>query len=57
VQLELKTTTVSGTHFHDVLVDLGQLWEYRQRRLARQPFYAFPAPDWRGQLSAAAGTR
>lgn len=54
VQLELKTTTVSGTHFHDVLVDLGQLWEYRQRRLGRQPFYAFPAPDWRGQLSAAA---
>jgi hypothetical protein len=54
VQIELKTTTVAGVGFHDVLIDLGQLWEYRQRRLGRQPFYALPTPDWRGQLSAAA---
>jgi hypothetical protein len=33
VQLELKTTTVAGVGLHDVSVDLGQLWEYRQRPL------------------------
>jgi threonine dehydrogenase-like Zn-dependent dehydrogenase len=33
VQLELKTTTVAGAGLHDVSVDLGQLWEYRQRPL------------------------
>jgi len=54
VQLELKTTTVAGAGLHDVLVDLGQLWQYRQRRLGNQPFYAFPWPDWRGELIAAA---
>lgn len=54
VQLELKTTTVAGTGLHDVLVDLGQLWEYRQRPVGHQPFYAFPWPDWHGDLSAAA---
>jgi hypothetical protein len=54
VQIELKTTTVSGADFHDVLVDLGQLWEYRQRPLGRQPFYAFPVPDWRGELAVVA---
>jgi hypothetical protein len=54
VQFELKTTTVAGTGVHDVLVDLGQLWEYRQRPIGHQPFYAFPWPDWRGDLTAAA---
>jgi hypothetical protein len=54
VQLELKTTTVAGAGLHDVRVDLGQLWEYCQRPLGHQPFYAFPVPDWRGSLTAAA---
>lgn len=56
VQLELKTTTVSGVGLglHDVMVDLGQLWEYRHRSLGRQPFYAFPWPDWGGLLTDAA---
>src|SRR2546421_2240289 len=54
VQFELKTTTVAGAGVHDVLVDLGQLWEYRQRPIGHQPFYAFPWPDWRGDLTAAA---
>lgn len=55
VQFELKTTTVSGHGLQDVLVDLGQLWSYRRKRLGHQPFYAFPRPDWRGSLTAAAG--
>lgn len=54
VQLELKTTTVAGAGLHDVEVDLGQLWEYRQRSLGHQPFYAFPWPDWSGNLTAVA---
>jgi hypothetical protein len=56
VQLELKTTTVIRPGLHDVMVDLGQLWEYCQRPLGRQPFYAFPRPDsdWDGNLTAAA---
>jgi hypothetical protein len=54
VQLELKTATPSGAGFQDVFVDLGQLWKYRQRPLGHQPFYAFPRPDWRGQLTVAA---
>ena len=54
VQLELKTTTVTGVALHDVLVDLGQLWEYHTRPLGQQPFYAFPRPNWRGNLTAAA---
>jgi hypothetical protein len=54
VQLELKTTTVAGAGLHDVSVDLGQLWEYRQRSLGRQPFYVFPRADWRGELASAA---
>jgi hypothetical protein len=37
-----------------VNVDLGQLWEYSQKPLARQPFYAFPWPHWGGELDAAA---
>src|SRR5262245_56456544 len=57
VQLELKTTTVAGAGLHDVLVDLGQLWEYRQRQPGHQPFYAFPRPGWSGNLSAAANAR
>jgi hypothetical protein len=54
VQLELKTTTVASGGRHDVLVDLGQLWQYRQCRLGHQPFYAFPWPNWRGDLTTAA---
>jgi hypothetical protein len=54
VQLELKTTTIAGAGFQDVRVDLGQLWEYRQRPFGRQPFYAFPWPDWRGTLAEVA---
>ncbi len=56
VQLELKTTTVVRPGVHDVMIDLGQLWEYRQRPLGHQPFYAFPSPDrdWDGDLAAAA---
>jgi hypothetical protein len=52
VQIELKTTTVVRPWVHDVLVDLGQLWEYRQRPLGHQPFYVFPRPDWDGSLTA-----
>ncbi|MEV1159307.1 hypothetical protein AB0J27_28340 [Micromonospora chokoriensis] len=54
IQIELKTTVVSGRTFHDVFVDLGQLWEYCQRPLGHQPFYAFPQPDWYGDLTTAA---
>lgn len=54
LQLELKTTKVAGADFHDVLIDLGQLWDYRTRSPGRQPFYVFPWPDWRGDLSTAA---
>lgn len=54
VQLELKTTTVSGRERHDVIVDLGQLWNYLQRPAGLQPFYAFPWPDWHGNLAAVA---
>jgi hypothetical protein len=50
VQLELKTTTVTGSMSHEVRVDLGQLEEYRQCRLGYQPFYVFPWPDWDGKL-------
>lgn len=54
VQLELKTTTVAGTNLQDVIVNLGQLWEYAHRPLAHQPYYVFPWPDWTGELEAAA---
>lgn len=54
VQLELKTTTPAGSWLHDVWVDLGQLWEYSQLPPGRQPFYAFPWPDWDGDLTACA---
>ena len=53
-QLELKTTTPAGTGLADVNVDLGQLWEYSHKPLGRQPFYAFPWPDWDGNLAAVA---
>ena len=35
-------------------MDLGQLWDYRQRSPGRQPFYAFPWPDWDGTLDVVA---
>jgi hypothetical protein len=54
VQLELKTTTPAGIGLHDANVDLGQLWEYSHKPLARQPFYAFPWPDWDGNLATVA---
>jgi hypothetical protein len=54
IQLELKTITPAGPGCHKVNVDLGQLWEYSQKPLARQPFYAFPRPHWDGELAAAA---
>jgi hypothetical protein len=54
VQLELKTTRPTGSGLHEVKVDLGQLWEYRQRPLGHQPFYVFPRPDWVGNLKAVA---
>ena len=54
IQLELKTITPAGHGCHKVNVDLGQLWEYSQKPLARQPFYAFPRPHWDGELGAAA---
>lgn len=50
LQLELKTTAPAGTGLHDLNVDLGQLWEYSHKPLGRQPFYAFPRPDWDGNL-------
>jgi hypothetical protein len=54
VQLELKTTTPTSSGLHEVKVDLGQLWEYRQRPLGHQPFYVFPQPNWPGNLKAVA---
>jgi hypothetical protein len=54
IQLELKTITRAGPGRHKVKVDLGQLWEYSQKSLAQQPFYAFPWPHWDGELAAAA---
>ncbi len=54
IQLELKTITPAGPGRHKVDVDLGQLWEYSHKPLARQPFYAFPRPHWDGELAAAA---
>jgi len=54
VQLELKTTVVAGANFQDVLVNLGQLWDYSNLALAKQPYYVFPWPDWTGDLESAA---
>ena len=54
VQLELKTTTPAGNWLHDVWTDLGQLWEYSKLPPGHQPFYAFPWPDWDGDLEACA---
>ena len=53
VQFELKTTTVDTHGNHDVRIDLGQLWDYLQRPLGRQPFYVFPRPRWSGTLETA----
>jgi hypothetical protein len=50
VQLELKTSTVTGPRRHEVLIDLVQLAEYGRQPLGRQPFYVFPWPDWCGRL-------
>jgi hypothetical protein len=52
--LELKTTTPAGAGLQNVYVDIGQLWEYSQKRLGEQPFYAFPWPDWVRSLDAVA---
>ena len=61
VQFELKTATTAGPHTYDVLVDLGQLWDYVHSPSGRQPFYAFPGPQpgWDGSLTkvATAGGR
>ena len=46
IQLELKTTTVVGER-HVVRVDLGRLWDYKERPPGQQPFYAFPRPRCR----------
>lgn len=54
VQLELKTTVVAGSNKHDVMVNLGQLWDYWNLPLPHQPFYVFPWPDWSGDLEAVA---
>lgn len=54
LQLELKTTTVRSRTTHDVMVDLGQLWEYAHLAPGHQPFYVFPHPSWDGDLTAAA---
>jgi hypothetical protein len=54
VQLEMKTTTPTRSGFHEVKVDLGQLWEYRQLPLGHQPFYVFPRPDRAGNLKTVA---
>jgi hypothetical protein len=55
VQLELKTTVSSGAN-QDVMIDLGQLWEYLQRPFSHQPFYVFPRPDWTGALADDVGS-
>jgi hypothetical protein len=54
VQLEFKTTVVAGSNFHDVMVNLGQLWDYSHLPLAQQPFYVLPWPDWSGDLETVA---
>lgn len=54
VQLEVKTTKVRVRHRHDVLINLGQLWDYTRRPHGLQPFYVFPWPDWSGELATAA---
>jgi len=54
VQLELKTTTPAGGGLQIVHIDVGQLWEYNQKPLGEQPFYAFPWPDWIGSLDVMA---
>jgi len=53
VQLELKTTTVSASGYHDAMIDVRQLREYLQLPLSHQRFYAFPSPTWVGELKTA----
>ena len=52
VQIELKTTTPVGKNKHDVNVDIGQLKDYLTLRAP--VFYAFPRPEWNGELRTAA---
>jgi len=54
VQFELKSTVVSGVNYQDVVVNLGQLWDYYRLPLAMQPYYVFPWPNWAGDLGSAA---
>lgn len=52
VQIELKTTTPAGKNKHEVKVDIGQLKDYLKSRAP--VFYAFPRPEWKGELRSAA---
>lgn len=52
IQIELKTTTPAGKNKHDVKVDIGQLKDYLKSRAP--VFYAFPRPEWKGELRSAA---
>lgn len=52
VQIELKTTTPAGKSKHDVKVDIGQLNDYLTS--SAPVFYAFPRPEWKGNLERAA---
>lgn len=56
LQLELKTTTPTSRNVQDVLVDLGQLWDYSRKPLGRQPFYALPIPHWAQGLATASAS-
>lgn len=52
VHLELKTTTLTASGQHDVMVDIGQLNDYL--RSSTPVFYVFPLPGWQGELRLAA---
>lgn len=52
LQLEVKTTTLTKTGRHKVLVDIGQLKDYLSSPVPA--FYVFPKPTWPGLLTAAA---
>jgi len=58
IQIEMKTATMSRLNTYEVLIDLGQLFDYKSRPLALQPFYVFPLPPsclhWHGDLSTVA---
>ena len=51
ILLEIKTATVQPRGRHEVSIDVGQLWDYLQKPLVDQPFYAFPLPRWDGVLN------